>query len=78
MKKILKNLFVVIVMSISLMCLFSCSDSGKKTVKGLNGSYIIENITIDSNDKKISGKLYLPLKNDKSKIVIFSNDVNKN
>ena len=77
MKRFIKKILIYIVALFSIMCIFSCNMNNKKIVKGLNGSYVIENISINSNDKKVAGKLYLPTKDDKSKIVIFSNDANK-
>lgn len=77
MKSIAKRFFLLSICLIGIMFASSCSIN-KETKKGLNGSYTIEKITINDRDKKIFGKLYLPLKDDKSNIVILSNDVNKN
>lgn len=66
MKRFIKNILIYIVALFSIMCIFSCNMNNKKSVKGLNGPYVIEKISINSNDKKISGKLYLPTKEDKS------------
>ena len=74
MKRISNIVLLFAIMLINIMLFSSCLKNNKVTKKGLNGSYTIETITIAKGDKKIFGKLYLPLKKDRLNTVILSND----